>query len=40
MPSAEPYADDVATLMLDLLLSKEGYARYGINFFLLSRGAE
>jgi FdhE protein len=34
-PSAEPFADDAATLSLDLLMSEEGYARAGVNLFLL-----
>jgi FdhE protein len=34
-PSAEPFADDAATLSLDLLMSEEGYARGGVNLFLL-----
>jgi FdhE protein len=34
-PQAEPFADDVATLSLDLLMSEEGYSRGGVNFFLL-----
>jgi FdhE protein len=32
---AEPFADDVATLSLDLLMSEQGYARGGVNLFLL-----
>ncbi len=35
-PRAEPFADDVATLSLDLLMSEAGYARSGVNLFLLS----
>jgi FdhE protein len=38
-PRAEPFADDAATLSLDLLMSEEGYSRGGVNLFLLS-GAE
>jgi FdhE protein len=38
-PAAEPFADDVATLALDLLVAEEGYARGGVNLFLLP-GAE
>jgi FdhE protein len=34
-PSADPFADDAATLPLDLLMSEEGYARGGVNLFLL-----
>ena len=34
-PSAEACADDVATLSIDLLMSEEGYARGGVNLFLL-----
>jgi FdhE protein len=34
-PQAEPFADDVATLSLDLLMAEEGYARSGVNLFLL-----
>jgi FdhE protein len=34
-PSAEPFADDAATLSLDLLMSAEGYARGGVNLFLM-----
>jgi FdhE protein len=33
--AAEPFADDVATLSLDLLMAEEGYARSGVNLFLL-----
>jgi FdhE protein len=35
-PRAEPLADDVATLGLDLLMTEEGYARPGANLFVLS----
>jgi FdhE protein len=35
-PQAEPFADDVATLPLDLLMSEKGYSRSGVNLFLLS----
>lgn len=38
-PSAEPLADDVASLTLDLLAAQEGWARGGVNLFLLG-GAE
>ena len=34
-PRAEPFADDVATLSLDLLMSEKGYSRSGVNLFLL-----
>ena len=34
-PSLEPFADDVATLALDLLMAEEGWSRYGVNLFLL-----
>ena len=34
-PQAEPFADDVATLSLDLLMSEKGYSRSGVNLFLL-----
>ena len=33
-PGAEPFADDAATLALDLLVAEEGYARGGVNLFL------
>lgn len=39
MPDAEPLADDVASLTLDLLAAQEGWARSGVNLFLLG-GAE
>jgi FdhE protein len=35
MPAAEPLADDVASLTLDLLAAQEGWARSGVNLFLL-----
>jgi FdhE protein len=35
-PRTEPFADDAATLSLDLLMSEEGYSRGGVNLFLLS----
>ncbi len=38
-PRAEPFADDVATLPLDLLMSDAGYARAGVNLFLLPRSS-
>jgi FdhE protein len=31
----EPFADDVATLSLDLLMAEDGWARNGVNLFLL-----
>jgi FdhE protein len=34
-PQTEPFADDVATLSLDLLMSEKGYSRSGVNLFLL-----
>lgn len=34
-PSLEPFADDVATLALDLLMAEEGWARHGVNLFLV-----
>ena len=34
-PGAEAYADDVASLGLDLLLREAGFARGGLNLFLL-----
>lgn len=34
-PNAEPSADDVATLALDVLVSEEGYARLGCNLYLM-----
>lgn len=39
MPLAEPLADDVASLTLDLLAAQEGWGRSGVNLFLLG-GAE
>lgn len=33
-PRAEPFADDAASIALDLLVSEEGYARGGVNLFL------
>jgi FdhE protein len=35
IPWAEPFADDVATLSLDLLMAEEKYSRSGVNLFLL-----
>lgn len=34
-PRLEPFADDVATLALDLLMAEEGWARHGVNLFLV-----
>ncbi len=34
-PTADPVADDLASLALDLLLDEEGYQRSGLNFFLI-----
>lgn len=34
-PALEPFADDVATLALDLLMAEEGWARHGVNLFLM-----
>ena len=39
MPDAEPLADDVASLTLDLLAAQDGWGRSGVNLFLLG-GAE
>jgi FdhE protein len=36
LPGAEPVADDVASLALDLLMREEGFSRAGTNPFLLS----
>ena len=38
MPSLEPLADDVASLTLDLLAAQDGWARSGVNLFLLGGG--
>jgi len=35
-PAAEPAADDLATLALDLLVSERGYVRSGLNLLLLT----
>jgi FdhE protein len=35
-PDAEAFADDLATLALDLSMAEKGYSRSGINLFLLS----
>ncbi len=37
-PSAEAFADDVATLSLDVLVAEEGFFRSGPNFLLLPTG--
>ncbi len=34
-PAAEPLADDAATLALDLAMAERGFARIGVNLFLL-----
>jgi len=34
-PMADPVADDLATLTLDLLMDEAGYARSGINWYLI-----
>jgi FdhE protein len=34
-PALEPFADDVATLSLDLLMAEDGWRRHGVNLFLL-----
>jgi FdhE protein len=34
-PGLEPFADDVATLSLDLLMAEDGWQRNGVNLFLL-----
>lgn len=34
-PGADPWADDLATLALDLLVDREGFERAGLNFLLL-----
>ncbi len=33
-PAAEPAADDIATIALDVLVAESGYARHGVNLFL------
>jgi len=35
----DPWADDLATLALDLLVEREGFERAGLNFLLLQGGA-
>ena len=37
-PNLDPWADDLATLALDLLVEQEGYERAGLNFLLLQGG--
>ncbi|MFL5270624.1 MAG: formate dehydrogenase accessory protein FdhE [Anaeromyxobacteraceae bacterium] len=34
-PALEPFADDIATLPLDLLMAENGWERHGVNLFLL-----
>ena len=34
-PRLEPFADDVATLSLDLLMAEDGWVRHGVNLFLV-----
>jgi FdhE protein len=34
---AEAFADDLATLTLDLMMADRGYSRYGVNLFLLRK---
>jgi FdhE protein len=34
-PHVEPYADDIATLALDFLMSEEGFSRTGLNLFMV-----
>ncbi|WP_295585671.1 formate dehydrogenase accessory protein FdhE [uncultured Lamprocystis sp.] len=38
-PHLDPWADDLATLALDLLVDQEGFERAGLNFLLLQGGA-
>ena len=35
-PAAEPVADDLATVALDVLLGEEGFARGGVNLSLVA----
>ena len=37
IPLADGFADDVATLALDLMMAEEGYSRATCNYFLLPR---
>ncbi len=39
-PQLDATADDVASLALDVLMAEEGYARTGVNFFLLTADQE
>lgn len=39
-PQADPVADDLATLTLDLLVSEAGFTRHGVNLMLLFGEAE
>lgn len=39
-PDLEPFADDVATLSLDLLMAEDGWQRHGVNLFLLPGDAK
>lgn len=39
-PRIEPFADDVATLALDLLMAESGWARHGVNVFLMPAAAD
>jgi FdhE protein len=34
-PRLDPFADDVATLSLDLLMAEDGWVRHGVNLFLV-----
>jgi formate dehydrogenase accessory protein FdhE len=34
-PSVEPFADDAATITLDILMEGEGFSRTGMNLFVL-----
>jgi len=34
-PHLDPWADDLATLALDLLVEQQGFERGGLNFLLL-----
>jgi FdhE protein len=38
-PEVDPWADDLATLALDLLVDQEGFERAGLNFLLLQGAA-
>lgn len=37
-PEVDPWADDLATLALDILVEQEGFERAGLNFLLLQGG--